>query len=185
MTDNSQGTQAFNVTRAVEYGKLVNVAYSMIGDESNLTPPCGKLDADLEFVAWVQVKVFFFNSSTLRFYGLIVHRVGTPDQYVLAIRGTVETDLKEWLDNLASVNGVPVPGIRNVGYGFHRIFETMQVVKKGETTPTDEFGNALTAQKPFEQQVAEAVQSHAARMLKAGTVPPAQAISVEVTGHSL
>lgn len=153
-------SQPFDAALAVEYGKLVNVAYSMVGDESNLMPPCGPLDSGLEFVAWVQMRDFVFNSTTLRFYGLIVHRVGNPDQYVLAIRGTIASNLEEWVDNLTSVDGVAVPNFGNVGYGFHRIFETMQVIKEGETTPTDEFGNPLTVHKPFEWQVAEVVQSH-------------------------
>jgi hypothetical protein len=79
---------------------------------------------------------------------------------VLAIRGTIASNLEEWVDNLTSVDGVAVPNFGNVGYGFHRIFETMQVIKEGETTPTDEFGNPLTVHKPFEWQVAEVVQSH-------------------------
>lgn len=102
-----------------------------------------------------------------------------------AIRGTIASNLEEWVDNLTSVDGVAVPNFGNVGYGVHRIFETMQVIKEGETTPRDEFGNPLTGHKPFEWQVAEVVQSHAAKVSKTEAVPPAEAISVEVTGHSL
>jgi triacylglycerol lipase len=179
-----QGPQPFNAALAVKYGELVNVAYSMIGNESNLTPTCTQLPKGYEFVAWVQMEDFAFSNGAWRFYGIIVHRTGTPNEYVLAIRGTVETDLREWVENLKSVNGIAVPNFGNVGSGFHQIFETMRVVKEGETQPTDIFGNALAGPKPFEEQVAEAVQSHAAKVTKA-PAPPAQKISVEVTGHSL
>ncbi|MEJ0050132.1 MAG: lipase family protein [Methylovirgula sp.] len=187
MTDGN--LQSFSPSAAMEYGLLINAAYSMAGDPNNLTPPCAQLPPGFKFIAWVQMQDFILNSSTWRFYGLIVQRTNDPTRFVLAIRGTEPTSLEEWIDDITSVASTPLPGFGNVGYGFNRIFETMRVIEEGESTPTDLFAAAAKAMKPFTQQVAETVQKHAiAAAPKAEDHAEAVAptvTSVEVTGHSL
>lgn len=190
MNDTPATTPEFDPTLAMQYGLLINIAYDMCGkDPNSLTPACPELPPDFKFIAWVQMKDFIFDSSTWRFYGLIVQRTDDSSKFVLVIRGTEPTNLEEWLDDLSSVAAVPLPGFGNVGYGFNRIFETMRVIEEGESSPVTMFEDAAKAVKDFTQQVADTVNKHAAAAapktedLQEATAPSKN--SIEVTGHSL
>jgi hypothetical protein len=119
---------------------------------------------------------FIIVGGNWTFYGFIAQSTVDPNKFILAIRGT-ET-LVEWWDDLTSVVLVPWEGFGAVGYGFSRIYQTLRVVYP-ETLGPEAAARALEPAGTFAQQVAAAVQRHAAnaRRPHAGTVA--------VTGHSL
>lgn len=177
--------QGFDAAAAIAYGNLINIVYSVYDDpknQGNPSPPIPPLPGDFDFIAYVQMKDFFIASTSYQFYGLIAQSSGDPSRFVMAIRGT--HGLIEWFDDLASVVPGPWEGPGNVGYGFNRIYSTMQVVKPG----TDGASTALLADgrpaESFAEQVAKTV--HEARNSRAPTaVAPSAPINVEVCGHSL
>lgn len=175
----------FDANLAIQYGQLINVAYEMYSsDPNNLTPAASALPNGFKFIAWVQMKDFVLDSTTWRFYGLIVQRTDDPTKFVLAIRGTM--NLEEWLDNLRAATLAPFGGSSQVAYGFGRIFQTMRIIEEGESTPTDTFGDVAKAAKDFTKQVADTVSKHASQAANSENAPETSNVAaIEVTGHSL
>lgn len=158
----------FETALAVEYGKLVDIAYSMYSTGS-LTPKFPGFPG-YKFIAWVQMQDFWDSQEKpFCFYGFIVQRENDPNIFVLVIRGTM--NFVEFYDDLKAVRLTPIENFGSVGDGFNRIFETMRVVE-ADGTPTDHFGTGME----FTKQVATAIEKHAS---------PEGIRSIEVTGHSL
>jgi hypothetical protein len=98
---------------------------------------------------------------------------------ILAIRGT-SNDL-EWWDDISSLGMAPfnVPNCGNVGMGWEKIYETLEIIEQPSTTAAAPL--SLKTVGGFSAQVAEHIRRHAATAaLPAGTPP-----SIAVTGHSL
>ena len=171
----------FNPSLAVLYGRFIEAAYTMYeNDPNNLTPPPSlNFPAGYTLTAWVQMKDFpFIGNPVPNFYGFIAHSARDPNLAIMAIRGT-DNDL-EWWDDINTLGMTPfrVPNCGNVGLGFERIYETMEVVEQ----PPAAIGGAPRSLKSvggFAAQVAEHVKRHAAAYSAPG---PA---AIEVTGHSL
>jgi hypothetical protein len=177
----------FDTKTAVDYGNLVNLAYTMYGrttPANQYTPPYDGLDERFNFIAWVRMNDFTIKGKEVpKFYGIIVQRKADLNAFVLAIRGTESDTINEWWDDFTAVVLKPVDGFAGeIGEGFGKIFAFMEVLD-AMGNPTDEFG------KGFVQQVAAA----ATRKLVSAAAPkggPEQVaaqsrITVEVTGHSL
>jgi hypothetical protein len=174
---------------AALYGQLVSTAYDMYdNNRNNPTPPWpSQLPGNYQFVAWVQMKDFFIWQGPYEFYGLLAQSPDNVNDYVLAIRGTSDTE--EWWDDFRSLTQVPMPNFgpqaAYVGTGFLYIYQTMQVV------PLDTDGRSpsasLEAAGSLVDQVAAAIQLRAARSTPPGQASPQVPVnaSVTVVGHSL
>ena len=124
------------------------------------------------------MKDFIISSTDYTFYGFIARDTSKVNSYVLAIRGT--QDLEEWWDDLTSMVLVPMTGFGQVGYGFNRIYQTMQVIYP--TTPLVAGAAAaraapesLESAGTFAAQVSAAVWRHAATQAAAAAAPGAPA----------
>ena len=178
----------FDPARAVAYGRFVQAAYSMFKvDESKTTPqPTADFPAGWTLSAWVVMQDFIVASTPPKFYGFIA-RNGT--QFVLAVRGT-EGGI-EWWDDFNAAFKVPfkVPGCGEIGRGWSKIYDTMQVIEcpPGATAPAAGFAAAAATAAPepggFARQVANVVRSHAAMAAHVAGVPASA--SLVVTAHSL
>lgn len=175
----------FDPQCALLYGGFVQAAYTMYGNDSkNLTPPpSADFPAGYELTAWVQMQDFFiFGSTGLVFYGFIAHSVPDRKTAVLAIRGT-DNDL-EWWDDISSLGmqSFSVPNCGNVGMGWEKIYETMEVVERpppaAAATP-----RSLKAAGDFAAQVAAHIARQATARVAAPRAPGPH--TIEVTGHSL
>jgi hypothetical protein len=168
---NATADLPFSRQQAFEYAHLVNVAYTMSGGNGlQLKPDFPGFPGYNNCVGWVQMQDFsVLGTEILKFYGVIVQKDDDPNKFVLAVRGT--EGFREWYDDVAAVKLV-ADGDYQIGNGFKRIFQTMQVMLK-DGTLTGKFGA-----RDFAEQVAATVKKHA---------PEAsiQAISVDVCGHSL
>ena len=133
------GVGQYDPARAVQYGRWVELAYSMYAaTPTNPTPPPpSPFPPDSKFIAWVQMKDFVIEDGNWTFYGLIAQHTAKPNTFVLAIRGT--QNLTEWWDDLTSAVPVPLKDFGHVAYGFNRIYQTLRVV---DAAPSQ----ALTAQ---------------------------------------
>jgi len=188
--DTASMSLTYDPLKAAFYGQFVNAAYTMYDKyPSNATPPPVQLPGKYNFVAWVQMRDFIFESGNWTFYGLLAHNPSGANDYVLAIRGT--SDLTEWWDDLTSMVPWPMPGFGDVGYGFYKIYQTMRIIYplQGQAltaaAPAGQ-GESLEAAGGFADQVAEAVRRHAAETQPATAQAAAAApMSVTVVAHSL
>jgi hypothetical protein len=103
-------------------------------------------------------------------------------KFVLAIRGT--SNGVEWWDDINAVLRMPfkVPNCGEVGIGFARIYDTLEVVER-PVGVARAAAQSLRAVGGFSQQVATLVRnrSMATARMQAAPAP----IAIEVTGHSL
>lgn len=178
---------------AALYGQLVSTAYDMYdstnenGEHDPLPPFPSPLPGNYQFVAWVQMKDFFFEEGPYEFYGLLAQSPENATDYVLAIRGT--SDSEEWWDDFRSLTQTQMPNFGHqpayVGTGFYTIYQTMRVI------PLDTDGRSpsasLEAAGSLVDQVAAAIKLRAARSTPPGQATPAPPVnaSVTVVGHSL
>jgi triacylglycerol lipase len=164
---------------AILYGRFIQAAYTMYGnDPTKLTPPPSvDFPAGYQLTAWIQMQDFFiFGSTGPVFYGFIAHSTQGPNVPVLAIRGT-DNDLK-WWDDISSLGmqAFNVPNCGNVGMGWEKIYETLEVVEHSSGAD-GAVPHSLKAVGRFTAQVAE----HLKRYAGADPAPG----SIDVTGHSL
>jgi Lipase (class 3) len=180
--------QAFDPKQAVQYGLFAEATYNMYdGAPSNPTPPPpSPFIAGYRFIAWVQMRDFVFEGGSWMFYGLLAQHTSNPNEFVLAIRGT--SNLTEWFDDITSMALVPLSGWGQVSYGFNRIYQTLRIVDEAASAALTATPAPTQPTGTFAQQVAAAVQKHAAlakpqdrTALEAAAAP----MSIEVTGHSL
>jgi triacylglycerol lipase len=175
----------FDSKAAVEYGNLVNFAYSMYGratSATDCTPSYDGLLDQYDFAAWVRMNDFTPQGKAIpQFYGIIVQRKNDPNTFILAIRGT--ENVTEWWDDFTSIVPKAMGGFAGkVGDGFGTIFGSMEVLDSNGN-PTTEFGQG------FVQQVAAAVTRKLLgdRVTKGGQeqLSAQGRVTMEVTGHSL
>jgi triacylglycerol lipase len=169
----------FDPALAISCGRCIQAAYTMYGnDPTKLTPPpSADFPAGYQLTAWIQMQDFFiFGSTGLVFYGFIAHSTQGANVPILAIRGT-DSDL-EWWDDISSLGmqAFNVPNCGNVGMGWEKIYETLEVVEQ-TTGPAAVAPRSLKAVGGFAAQVAEHLKRHAG-----AAAAPA---SIDVTGHSL
>lgn len=174
----------FDPAAAVAFGRFVQAAYTMYkADPANLTPaPSVDFPAGYELTAWINMRDFIISSTAPVFYGYIAHSTANPNQLVLAIRGT--SNGIEWWDDVNAIVKTPfkVLGCGEVGMGFARIYDTLEVVARpaGIAAPA---AQSLRSVGGFSRQVATLMQAHAAATVRAPG--SAASASIEVTGHSL
>jgi predicted lipase len=126
---------------------------------------------------------FIFESTGPTFYGFIAQSETSPNQFVLAIRGT--STWIEWWDDLNAIRLVPFkdPGSGLVGQGFARIYDTLEVVTHPIGALTESaVPQSLKSAGGFSQQVSALVSRRAAPARTEALAPSA---SITVTGHSL
>lgn len=175
---------AFDLQQAVLYGRFIEAAYAMYeADPANLTPPQPQdFPTGYRLTAWVQMQDFFiFGSTGPVFYGFIAHSDGDPNSAVVAIRGT-QSDL-EWWDDINSLGMVPfvVPGCGNVGMGWEKIYDTLEVVQRPAAAAAAP--QSLKSAGRFSAQVLAHLQHHAVSAGAARTDAASQ--KLKITGHSL
>lgn len=173
----------YNPTTAVFYGQFVEAVYTMYGnDPSNLTPkPSADFPKGYRLAAWIQMRDFIFESTGLTFYGIIAQSQAEPNQFILAIRGT--STWVEWWDDLTSIRLVPFKNFGSAGFGFLKIYETLEVVANPSGALTELAApQSLKSVGGFSQQVA-ALVSRSTERPRAEAVAPAT--SLAVTAHSL
>ena len=122
---------AFDGNKAVLLGRFVGAAYTMYGQNpANLTPqPSNDFPHGYTLTAWVQMQDFVLDNTTPVFYGFIAHNNENPNQAVLAIRGT-SNGIEWWDDFDLWLDAVQIPGCGDVGLGFGRIYDTLEVVER-------------------------------------------------------
>jgi len=174
----------FNPKAAASYGRFIQAAYTMYhADPGNVTPPpSSDFPAGYQLAAWISMQDFILGSTDPVFYGFIAQSIADPHQLVLAIRGT--SNGIEWWDDATAILKTPfkVPGCGEVGMGFARIYNTLEVIERpvGVAAATP---RSLKAAGGFSRQVSELMRRRAAAGLRAGKSPAP--VSIEVTGHSL
>jgi hypothetical protein len=176
---------AFDASRAVLYGGFVATAYTMYGQNpSNLTPPSSTdFPQGYDLSAWVLMQDFILDSTAPVFYGFIAHSDQNPNQAILAIRGTANG--VEWWDDSNSLGLAPfkVQNCGNVGLGFARIYDTLEVIERQPAADAAATPHSLKQVGSFSAQVAAHLKRRAqASVSMRGSVP---APSIEVAGHSL
>jgi hypothetical protein len=178
----------FDAAAAAHYGTFVSVAYAMYRAEAtNPTPKPLPLPAGYKFIAWVQMKDFILFSGDWTFYGLIAQSAADPNNFVLAIRGTVNAE--EWWDDLTSLHLAHWAGFGLVGYGFDRIYRTLRVVDATQpTVSAAAMAESIEPAGTFAQQVAATTRRHApaaaaSPQMAEAEVQPSKRI--DVVGHSL
>jgi hypothetical protein len=169
----------FDPTLAVLCGRFIQAAYTMYGnDPTKLTPPpSADFPAGYQLTAWIQMQDFFiFGSTGPVFYGFIAHSTQGANVPILAIRGT-DSDL-EWWDDISSLGmqAFNVPNCGNVGMGWEKIYQTLEVVERSPDATVQAF-RSLKAIGRFSAQVAEHLKHHAGAAAAPG--------AIDVTGHSL
>jgi kumamolisin len=177
----------FNSAQAVQYGLFVDAAYSMYeADPGNRAPePTPDFPAGYTLAAWILMRDFIIVQTNPTFYGFIAQSTTNSSQFVMAIRGT-QTPEELW-DDLTSIakTSFSVPGCGQVGFGFNRIYQSLEIVERPSGVPGAAVApRSLQASGSFSQQTASLV-----KRLSAAAAPriagfPASA-SVTVVGHSL
>jgi hypothetical protein len=172
------------------YCQLINFVYGLYdNDPTNPTPsPGGPLPGNYQFVAWVQMRDFFVWQGAYTFYGMLMRKPSTVNDYVLAIRGT--SDYTEWWDDFRSLGLTTLPNFGNgaaqVGTGFLTIYNTLRMIYHPQLASAPP--KSLEAAGSFADQVAAAVRRHLAETTPPGTADPdtlAATASITVAGHSL
>jgi len=175
---------AFDPNAAVSYGRFIGAAYTMYGSNpNNLRPdPSNDFPVGYELTAWVQMQDFILDSTAPLFYGFIAHSLQKPNEAILAIRGT--SNGVEWWDdaNSLGLTAFKVPNCGNVGLGFARIYDTLEVVEHPPAAMAVA-PHSLKQVGSFSAQVAAHLARRAQATVSAQTV--ALAPSIDVTGHSL
>jgi triacylglycerol lipase len=123
--------------KAAFYGQFVAAAYAMYAvNNDDLRPAPKNIPSGWELSAWINMSDFLFQIRAPKFYGIVAHEIASPDNRIIAIRGT--EGIIEWLDDAASILMVPfkqVPSAGRVAFGFDNIYSTMKVVPVPHPAP--------------------------------------------------
>ncbi len=162
----------------------VKAAYSMYDPATLTPPPSADFPAGYQLTAWINMRDFILESTDPVFYGFIAQSMTDANQFVLAIRGTLNG--VEWWDDLNAAIKIPfkVPGCGSVGAGFARIYDTLEVIERPTGTATaPAVAQSLRSIGGFCQQVAALVRRNSAATAR--TTGRDTSGLIEVTGHSL
>lgn len=180
----AKAPKPFDPAAAVLFGQFVEAAYTMYeADPTHLTPPpSSNFPAGYRLSAWIQMQDFVIEETGPTFYGFIAQNQADLTQFVLVIRGT--QGAIEWWDDVNALVKQPFkgPGYGDVGSGFLRIYQTLEVVERPLSTAASPQPKSMRTLGGFAAQVAALVQSHATLALGARLAPSA---SIVVAGHSL
>jgi Lipase (class 3) len=175
----------FDPNKAILYGRFVAAAYTMYGNAAshNQRPPASAdFPSGYQLLAWIQMRDFILDNTDLTFYGFVAQNESNPIEAVVAIRGT--SNAVEWWDDVNAAGMAPfkVQNCGNVGLGFERIYNTLEVIECAPTFTEAAPHSLKTGDQSFSAQVASLLR-HRTKALPestSGTTP-----SVEITGHSL
>ncbi|BCG73356.1 hypothetical protein MesoLj113a_45140 [Mesorhizobium sp. 113-1-2] len=176
----------FDAKQALFLGRCVDAAYTMYRANPAITTPQPGADfpAGYDLVAWIRMQDFLFGRTAPLFYGYVAKSRADPTQFVLALRGT-ETPT-EWIDDALSVRKVAfsVPGCGQVGEGWARIYETLEVI----AVPTGASAAAsasvsLRTTGSFSKQVTALIGRHTAVSSKLAGLD--KTATLQVSAHSL
>jgi hypothetical protein len=190
MYDISKNTgPTFDPRQAVNYGLCIEMAYQMYDTAPNNprpTPPALFIPG-YKFAAWIQMKDFVIKDGDWTFYGFLAQSLTRATDFILVIRGT--RNPTEWWDDVTSFVLTPMKGFGEVGYGFHRIYQTLRIVDPIQV-PAEAGAQPLESVQTFAQQVAAAVDRHVTSAMHDSEISPqnleaAAVPSIEVTAHSL
>jgi hypothetical protein len=182
-------TARFDPKSASFYGQFVQAAYTMYSaGPGDLQPkPSADFPAGFRMAAWIQMNDFLPSSTRPQFYGFVAQSTQNVNQFIVAIRGT--SSLEEWWDDLNAVRLTPfkVPNCGNVGDGFARIYDTVQVIECPPAGAAAVPAPRLAAPRSFAQQVSSLVRRRQTQgaVRPTGGNPFASTASVEIRGHSL
>jgi Lipase (class 3) len=174
----------YNPKAAILYGQFVRAAYSMYDPTTLTPPPSADFPSGYQLSAWINMRDFILGSTDPIFYGFIAQSMTDANQFVLAIRGTLNG--VEWWDDVNAAIKVPfkVPGCGSVGAGFARIYDTLEVIERpAGAVMASPMAQSLRSIGGFCQQVAALVRHHSAATARATALETLG--SVEITGHSL
>jgi predicted chitinase len=178
----------YDTAQATLLGQFVEAAYTMFSDNpGNLLPPASaNFPPGYRLLAAVQMRDFVIGGTGPLFYGFVAQQHADPNQFALALRGTVG-DI-EWWDDFLSLGMISfrVQGCGSVGAGFARIYDSIAIVEY----PTAAAVAAAAAPAPAAVQgsLADKVAALVARHRPAAGLFGAAAITpptVAITGHSL
>jgi len=178
----------YDTAQATLLGQFVEAAYTMFSDNpGDLLPPASaNFPPGYRLLAAVQMRDFVIGGTGPLFYGFVAQQHADPNQFALALRGTVG-DI-EWWDDFLSLGMISfrVQGCGSVGAGFARIYDSIAIVEY----PTAAAVAAAAAPAPAAVQgsLADKVAALVARHRPAAGLFGAAAITpptVAITGHSL
>ncbi len=178
------------------YGQFVQAAYTMFRrDPSQLRPEPqqGDIPDGWELGSWIHMSDFILSKKELEFYGIVCHKIDSPDTRIIAIRGT--EGAIEWIDDAAAIPTPfrQVPDTGRVASGFDRIYSSLKVVKRRlaeDAAVTAAAPGTPAAQESFEGSFAEqldqvATSRELARGRRRRVDEPRPPRPMVVTGHSL
>lgn len=175
----------FDPSVAVLCGRFVQAAYTMYrAAPNNLTPAASSdFPAGYRLVAWIQMQDFLLSSLGPAFYGFIAQSAVNSDQFVLAIRGT--SNGVEWWDDANAIvkTDFKIQGCGQVGKGFARIYDTLEVIECQTGAAAIAPQRSLRVVGGFAAQVSNLIMRRAGPSARAVGMPPTA--SIQVTGHSL
>jgi hypothetical protein len=176
----------FDPQAAVSYGRFIQAADTMYvhaGQNDQRPPPSPDFPAGYELIAWVQMQDFILDSTDPVFYGFVAHSTSEPGQAVLAIRGTQGG--VEWSDDINSLGMTPfkVRNCGNVGLGFERIYDTLELIERTPAAPSGVAPRSLKNIGSFSAQMATLLHDRA--QAAASELKLAAPSSIAIAGHSL
>ena len=76
---------------ALLYGKFVEAAYTMFGNQNPdpLRPEPDGIPPGWELGAWIHMSDFILDVVEPKFYGIVAHEINNPDSRIIAIRRCV------------------------------------------------------------------------------------------------
>jgi predicted chitinase len=187
-TGASTQSAGYDSKQATLLGQFVEAAYTMFGDNpGDLLPPASaNFPSGYSLLAAVQMRDFVIGSTGPQFYGFVAQQQANPNQFVLALRGTVG-DI-EWWDDFVSLGMIPfrVQGCGSVGAGFARIYDSIAIVEYATVAAVAAAAAPAPAavQGSLADKMAALVARHrpAAGLFGAAAATPP---TVSVSGHSL
>jgi hypothetical protein len=176
---------AFDPNNAILYGRFVAAAYTMYGNAAshNQRPPASAdFPPGYKLLAWIQMRDFILDNTDLTFYGFVAQNESNPNEAIVAIRGT--SNAVEWWDDVNAAGMTPfrVQNCGNVGLGFERIYNTLEVIECSPAITEAAPHSLKMGDQSFSAQVASLLRYRTEVLPESasGTTP-----SVEITGHSL
>jgi hypothetical protein len=128
-----------NKSEAAQDGVFVNTAYKMYSGPSGdpcYPPQPPDFPTGYHVTAWIHMSDFaIFGEKYVKFYGFVARSDSDPYSHLIAVRGT-EGKIEWWDDAVfIPVRFSAAPSAGLVHMGFHRIYQTMRVIRYEEPAP--------------------------------------------------